>query len=135
MSPHELVRKYLGIPYVHMGRTMEGLDCWGLIILVYRDLGFELFDLDNYEFKWSHMGKNYFAEKVHEAWERVTRPFMYDGVLLQNEDHVCNHAGVYVGEGYFLHCCKKGVCKNKLTEPYWKKRFYGYFTLKARNVH
>lgn len=45
-----IVDKYLGIHYKHRGRTLDGLDCWGFLKLVYADLGFRLFDIENLEY-------------------------------------------------------------------------------------
>ena len=36
------VRKYLGIPFKHNGRSMDGVDCLGLMLLVLRDAGVNL---------------------------------------------------------------------------------------------
>lgn len=33
------VEKYLFVPYLNGGRTMAGLDCWGLTLLVRKELG------------------------------------------------------------------------------------------------
>jgi probable lipoprotein NlpC len=34
---------YIGLPFAERGRTRDGLDCWGLLALVYRErLGIEL---------------------------------------------------------------------------------------------
>lgn len=41
-------RAYLGCPFHHQGRSRAGLDCAGLLVLAYRDLGVELTDLPAY---------------------------------------------------------------------------------------
>lgn len=41
-------RTYLGVPFRHRGRSGLGLDCAGLGIRVYADLGVELPDIERY---------------------------------------------------------------------------------------
>jgi cell wall-associated NlpC family hydrolase len=41
-------RKYLGVPFRHRGRTSSGLDCAGLALLAYKDLGLDLPDIRIY---------------------------------------------------------------------------------------
>jgi len=37
-----MIEKYLGVPYRHRGRAMDGLDCWGFLKLAYADIGVRL---------------------------------------------------------------------------------------------
>lgn len=41
-------RTYIGTPFKHRGRTARGLDCAGLIVRAYADLGVEIGDLPTY---------------------------------------------------------------------------------------
>lgn len=127
----ETKEKYLGIPFKHRGRNPEeGLDCWGFIICVFKDLGFDLLDLENYDFKWSLSGKNYFIENYWKNWKRVKNPVVYDGLLFHNGKGVANHAGIYIGNDNFIHCCKAGVVIGKVTAPKWKNKLVGFFRFK-----
>lgn len=42
MTLYESARKYLGVKWKHLGRSSRGLDCAGLPIVAYKDLGIEL---------------------------------------------------------------------------------------------
>lgn len=41
-------RAFLGVPYLHQGRTRNGIDCVGLLIVVAHRLGISDFDIDGY---------------------------------------------------------------------------------------
>src|SRR5690606_291727 len=41
-------RKYLNVPFKHRGRTEAGLDCLGLVVLAFRDIGVDVGDARNY---------------------------------------------------------------------------------------
>jgi cell wall-associated NlpC family hydrolase len=41
-------RRYLGVRWVHQGRTRHGLDCLGLVVTVARDLGLPVQDITDY---------------------------------------------------------------------------------------
>lgn len=44
----EAARTYLGVPWIHQGRSRAGLDCAGLIVRVAQDLGLSDFDVGGY---------------------------------------------------------------------------------------
>lgn len=129
-----MIEKYLGVPYVHLGRTMEGLDCWGFLKKVYADLGFRLFDIEDlqYEKVWGLKGKDYFKENYFHDWDREPTPNVLDGVLFLNSRGVANHAGVVFSGRRFIHCCRAGVVVSRLDDPSWKTRIEGFYRLKAR---
>lgn len=41
-------KKYLGVPFVHQGRSMNGVDCVGLIVCIANGLNIEVQDLEAY---------------------------------------------------------------------------------------
>ena len=47
----DTARNYLGVPFVHQGRSPQGLDCVGLLVQVAEDLGFEAHDFAAYSLR------------------------------------------------------------------------------------
>lgn len=37
-------RAYLGVPWRHLGRSMQGIDCIGLVVMAHRDAGYDVAD-------------------------------------------------------------------------------------------
>jgi cell wall-associated NlpC family hydrolase len=125
-----IIDKYLGIPYKHQGRSLDGLDCWQFIRNVYQDLGHKLLDIDaDYTEDWSWEGKNYFIENYSKQWVRVLNPELWDVLLFNNGQHIPNHCGLFLEDGKFMHCCKQGVVISRLDQDTWQKRFEGYYGL------
>lgn len=128
MTQEEIIKKYLGTAYSHRGRKKEtGLDCYGLIICIYKDLGLDLLDLIEYEIDWSKNGKNYFIDNYADQWEKVVVNHVYDVVLFRNYLGIANHAGVVLTQNRFIHCCKAGCVIQKLSDPTWKNRIVGFY--------
>ena len=132
ITEKEIISKYVGVPYRHGGRDMSGLDCWGLVKNVYRDLGYDLFDLEegSYPVNWSRAGNNYFIENYHKEWKEVNCPMPFDGVLFRNRKGMCDHAGVVLSGGRFIHTCRAGTVISRLNDKSWKDRIYGFYRLK-----
>jgi len=85
MTRQEIVNKYLGIKYVNMGRDLSGLDCYGLLMCIYKDFGYDLIDADfKYDKKWQYKGHNYIAENYAKQWDRVDKPKFLDVILFKN---------------------------------------------------
>jgi cell wall-associated NlpC family hydrolase len=128
-----IIDKYLGIPYRHKGRAMDGLDCWGFLKLVYSDLGFRLFDIEDLEYSriWGIGNKDYFKDNHANDWEKVNAPEILDGVLFLSSRGIANHAGIVLKNRRFIHCCRAGVIVSRLDDESWKKKTEGFYTLRA----
>jgi cell wall-associated NlpC family hydrolase len=126
----EITKKYLGIPFVHRGRSMDGFDCFGLIIAVYKDLGHTILDIGEYDLDWGIKGGNLFVENYHKQWEQVDAPQLFDVVLFANNKKAIVHGGIMLDNNRFLHTCKAGTVIGNLNSREWKEHTAGFFRLK-----
>lgn len=105
MAP-DLFGRYVGIPYLDRGRGFCGLDCYGLLCLVYRELrGLDLPSFDQHYV--SAADRREIADLIADhlaAWREIPageeKPF--DGVLMR-ELQFARHIGVVVQPGQLLH--------------------------------
>ena len=109
----QIVQSYLGTPYKYGGRSREGLDCSGLVGLIYREVyGLDLPRSSGRMFK---KGKS-IPPQLARAGDLV---FFRGGMFNQ-----INHVGIYMGEKRFVHASSSnGVIYSELSEPFFSKRF------------
>jgi cell wall-associated NlpC family hydrolase len=123
-----VIRDLIGVSYKPHGRTIEeGLDCYGLALLVLEREGIRLPDV-------------FYADTEHETNKEVMR--VLEGGIphekLEKPEKNCvieltvfgepSHIGVYLGDGEFIHATKKhGVSVEPLWR--WKKRVKGYYRI------
>jgi len=73
-------RGYLGVPWLHQGRTRLGLDCAGLIIIVAHELALSDFDVNGYGVEpQGHVMRSLLETHA----ERVSEPKLGDILLLR----------------------------------------------------
>lgn len=98
--------QYVGLPYLCDGQDKNGLDCWGLVRLIYKEqLDIELPELTGIHINESlEVLRMVSAAMVSESrkWKEVTEPDIYDVVLMRRGVLPC-HAGVYIGDGKLIH--------------------------------
>lgn len=112
------MRSYIGIPYKHLGRDRRGIDCYGLVVLIYKEkLGIALHDPDidytsgkdacNYLSAFGGPNRNIIVD-FHKLWNPVTTLEKYDVILFNTcpDTPGPTHSGVYIGEGKFIHCMR-----------------------------
>lgn len=84
MQPWELAMRYEGVPFQHMGRSVRGLDCVGLLVMVARDLGLDPIDSDHYGREPARNNNSFqLADYLRRnLGEPVNRPYRVNDVLL-----------------------------------------------------
>jgi hypothetical protein len=92
MTLDETARAYLGVPWRHLGRSREGLDCIGLVLLAARDCGFDVPDPPPYEREpSSHRLRQELTSLLDEGSVADPRP---GDVLLFNVGVYGGHIGI-----------------------------------------
>lgn len=132
----QMRRKYVGVPYVNRGRDLRiGLDCWGMLLSGYADLGIILYDIDVlYAEDWHKQGGNYLIDNWHHDWVRIApaQARFPDGVLFSTAEGIGTHAGIVLSGGEFLHAHRAlGVVASRLGEPPWNDRVWSFFRHKS----
>lgn len=101
--------KYIGLKHVPGGRGAEGVDCWGLVRLVYRDeFQIELPMLPGVSQSSILSIAGAISSHVERDWEEVYRPF--DGCTVAMSQHkVIHHVGLFAEAdgGKIIHCWDK----------------------------
>lgn len=126
--------KYIGLPYKDGGRDTEGLDCWGLVRLVYKDK----YEIDLPSFTNSYTTTND-REHLHELiarhkeyWELTTEP-EEGSVVLMRVLGTNTHVGIYLGNSKFLHIRENTqAVVESIDSSTWKHRIIGYFKYKEK---
>lgn len=122
------VSEYSEIPFLEKGRTREGVDCWGIPYLIYKDkLNIELpLYIEQYQ---NTEDEKELARLIGEeklSWEEVGSPEIYDVVVLRLKGRPM-HVGVCIGNGKFIHCMDTiGTTVEKLDATTWRNRIIGF---------
>jgi cell wall-associated NlpC family hydrolase len=102
-------RKYIGIPFKSGGRDFSGVDCYGVVVLVYREeKNIYLWDASNYSMN-SCAKDNTMLSNYHKNWavldvedlQELDILFFAVDIDLPN---IPTHIALYIGENKMLHC-------------------------------
>lgn len=127
MTAAAIAAKYVGIPFKNRGRDLSGLDCYGLVKLIYADHGVKLYDIEeDYNAKTFVLKKNYFLENYYREWVEIDPPVkLLDVVAMKNCEGQMYHIGVCLGDGKFIHTIKAGTVICHLNV--WKDKILGFY--------
>lgn len=144
-EPPAWASSYIGIPFEDRGRTREGIDCWGLVKLVYAErLGVMLPDLPYRHSAESAVIGKLARDLTRGEWKPTNDPKVGDVQLFRIGRHA-GHVGLVVGQARMLHAIEgtlsciermdlgasRGVWEPRLLGTY---RFDGPVTLTGQTV-
>lgn len=122
--------KYIGLPFLEGGRNANGLDCWGLVCLFYKnERGIDLNEETSYQIK-NKKSCQVFANETKENFQRVKKPRFGDLVSLTISGFEA-HVAIYIGNGMILHSWNKTNSIYENIKPVWDKRIAGYYRHKG----
>lgn len=119
---------YQRIPYKIGGRDRDGLDCWGLVRLIYaeqfqREIPSLTGDYDNLE-DVKHLHE--LVARDIEQWTKVELAECGDIVLFNHAG--APHVGIITEPGKFLHIRAGTTSLNeRLSSPHWRSRIRGFY--------
>lgn len=125
---------YVGLPYRLGGRDRSGLDCWGLIEVVYRErLGIDIGEhhaIDPGPDGWYEDAEREVARYIPE-WCEIERPAAMDGLLFKIKGHPC-HTGLWVAPDLFLHSFNERPVGIERLSRGWSNRLLGMYRHRLR---
>lgn len=119
--PFELYGDLLPVPYLRNGRTLAGLDCVGVFLVVQRRLGRTL---PMYE-----SDPAIVAEALGD-WEKVSEPDAGDGILIRSMNPAW-HVATVIGGVEMIHGKEGcGVVVERFDAPEFSRRIEGFYRWK-----
>lgn len=98
--------RFIGLPYLDRGRDFDGVDCWGLVRLVFRDL--RCIDLPSFSERYLTAADPraiaaLIADEL-DPWEEIAagQETVFDAVLMREGGHP-RHIGLVAAPGMVLH--------------------------------
>lgn len=122
-------RSYINTPFKHQGRSKNGLDCIGIIVVPLKDIGFLDYDSKNYR-KYG-LGGEIIGVLSKYCYE-VDKPFNYKpGDILLFSKGASQHLALYTDKSTIIHAHNfvGKVVEHSLT-PDWEENISKVFRYK-----
>lgn len=132
MDINEIAQKYVGLPFARHGRNEKGVDCWGLILLVARDMNIELPDYtyESADGQPAILFAHEFARHISYTPEDDMLPG--DLAIFDSIAEEAIHIGMMLDKLRFVHSTKKtGVIISRLTTQPFRRKLKGFYRINA----
>lgn len=130
-------KSWIGVKFLHNGRSKRyGVDCLGLIAMIYRNIGVDCPDGDgnNYKLDWAlHVENERYLDGILQNGIPITRDKLLIGdvVYFRVKSRFVTHGGVIISNtGDFVNSINhKGVIVENLRSRFWDSTYAGAMRL------
>lgn len=129
MTPDDFAARVVEVPFEAFGRGYDGVDCWGLVWLAYREIrGINLpSGVGGYSSDEARKEIEALFEQRHAAWVWYDTPQVMDVALIRVCGALC-HVGLIVGKRQMLHTLRRtGTCIEDYSGLRWQSRIEGFY--------
>ena len=125
-----LLEQYKNVPFVHNGRTLQGLDCLGFLVHFYQNFGIHLPDSDGAEIKkqWYITDPQRYIRslrKLNGVQVSLDDLQALDLVYFSVSQGIISHTGVMINEKQFAHMSPRSNFIVSKMERHWRTRCRG----------
>ncbi len=123
---NKIILKYLGTPYEYLGSTLKGLDCINLCVLVGKDRGINIPNI-NHSNTNIHSYSGLFDVKDNiNLWEKTTA--QKDVLVVFKINGIARHVGYMLDDDQFIHIMQDSrVTVDRVSSFQWEKRVVGFY--------
>lgn len=125
----DFLNKYISIPYKDHGLDFQGVNCWGLLYLIYlteRGITVPTY-VEDYASSEDEIELGQLINQEKVKWLEVKTPQKFDAILIRLKGQPM-HCGVYLDNDLFIHCLKgSNVTIESINSVMWKNRILGYY--------
>lgn len=127
----KVVDRMLGVPYKHNGRSFDGVDCWGVVYLFFKELGMEL-PVSDGQFisdEWYRDDPERYIRSLKTLGEEVghyRNLQSLDIPYFNLYKNVITHTSVMLDDTHFLHVLiEKKVAIGTMNRRLWRAKYRG----------
>lgn len=124
------LEQYRDVPFVHNGRTLDGLDCLGFVVHFYKNFGIYLPDSDGKEIDkdWYKTDPQRYIrsiQKLNGLQVSLNDLQPLDLVYFAIARNIITHTGIMINSKEFAHMSPKRNFTISKMERHWKARCKG----------
>ncbi|MDZ4310611.1 MAG: NlpC/P60 family protein [Cypionkella sp.] len=129
--------RYIGIPFADLGRTREGVDCYGLACVIYAaELGIALPDyVGSYASATERAEISALMHGAAGSWRAVTGKAAPYDLAVFRRGRFTTHVGIVIRHGFMIHMDAEDAAKvGDYRTGVWSSRFAGHYRHHSRTV-
>lgn len=113
-SAEEFINDWIGVRHIYNGRDRNGIDCYGLVVLYYKEVLNQTLPDWHCEDESKIWVARFMDERVKELMEVIDKPIDHCIAVVKRKS-IANHIGV-VYKGNLFHCLEKS---SVVFQPLW----------------